>query len=208
MNWAIDISSGLKNYFHSLDRRFRRDLRVRRKRLLERWGEPRLVEISGKEEIEKYIDIHVGFSKESFSRRGGKSNFSNSAYGAFFREFLILMAEKKRLACHILFAGNDVFALAFGYRFRNELNLVLISFNVAFLEFRPGYLLIEEIVKKAEATRQTSVNIFGGEAFYKRQLCNCVEPLYQVRIYKRFWHRYMDRGLLLGDRLLKKIYLR
>lgn len=208
MNWTIDISSGLKSYFDSLDRRFKRDLRVRRKRLFDRLGDLRLIEISGKENIEKYFDVHVGFSKESFRDRKGKSNFSNPAYSAFFKEFLILMDQKKRLSCHVLSTERENLAIAFGYRFQNELNLVLISFNPSRKEFRPGYLLIEEIVKKADAIGQRFVNIFGGEAFYKQQLCNRIEPLYQMRIYRDFKSRYMDGILLSGDKLLKKVHLR
>ncbi len=205
MNWSIDISCGFEKYLQSLSGRFKKDLRLRRRRLLEQRGEIRLVEISGRGDIEKHFDMYADFSKTSFDGRGGESNFTDPLYRAFFREFLVLMDEKKRLSCHALLAGDQVLAIAFGYRLRNELNLVLTSFNLHLKEYRPGYLLIEEMIKKVDATQETSFNMFGGERFYKRQWGNRVEPLYQIKIYRNRGIQYIDEGLQWGKKVKNAI---
>ncbi|MBI5195854.1 MAG: GNAT family N-acetyltransferase [Nitrospirae bacterium] len=179
MNWAVDLSAGAENYFSTLSNKFKRDLRRRRKHAFKHYGELKLKEITGREEVERYFDIYTEFSLRAFNERNQGSIFENKKYSVFLRDLLVLMDQKQRLYAHVLFAGDKIMAVSFGYRFGKGFNWVLTSFNYEYKYVRPGYLLIEELVKEICSKGETYYNWYGHGQFYKAQWCNKQSPLFQ-----------------------------
>jgi len=185
MNWAIDLSLGKENYFAGLSKKLMGDLRRKRKHLINNHGELKLKEIKGKEGVERYFDFYAEFSVRAFSARNRRSILENKRYIAFLREFLVLMDQNQRLDTHALVARDKVMAVSFGYRFGKGFNCVLTSFNYEYKHFRPGYLLIEELVKEICNQGETYYNWYGHAQFYKSQFCNMQTPLYRFLMVKR-----------------------
>lgn len=179
MNWAIDLSAGLEKYFSTIPKRLQRYLKTKRKDIVKKHGNLQLKQIWGKDEVGKYFDLYTEFSSHSFMARRRKSNFDNEKYSSFFRDFLTLMDQKQRLDTHVLMAGDKVLAISFGYRFGKGYNYALTSFNYDYKYFKPGYLLVEELIKETCKHGETYYNSYGYERFYKTQWCNSQIPLYR-----------------------------
>jgi CelD/BcsL family acetyltransferase involved in cellulose biosynthesis len=185
MNFAIDLTDGQDRYMSTVSGKLKRDLRSKRAHLASHFGKPQLREIRGKNEVMRYFDLYVRFSREAFKGRNRNSNFENSKYTDFFRDFLMLMDENQRLDAHVLAAGDKILAISFGYRFGRGFNWILTGFDYVYKNYRPGYLLIEELIKEICRRGETMYNWYGHDRFYKSQWCNQRTPLYRLFIMKR-----------------------
>ncbi len=187
-NWAIGLEQGREAYLSTIPGKLKRDLRSRRRRATRELGAPILIRISGEKEIEKYFEVYVRLSQESFHNRGKKSAFLDSRYVSFFKDFLKIMEKNQRLDAHILKAGNEILAVSFAYRFGKGFHWALTAFNYRFKHLRPGYLLIEEIIREIDEHGDSYYNWYGYQRFYKHQWCNLREPLYRLKCFKnRFY---------------------
>ncbi len=187
MNLAIDLSAGKENYLASLSKKLLRDLKAKRRHLSNKCGELKLIKISGREEVERYFGFYIKFSLNAFASRNRNSVFEDERYSAFLKEFFVLMDQKQRLYGHALIAGDEIMAVSFGYKFGKGFNWVLTSFNYDYKYFRPGYLLIEELINEICNRGEIYYNWYGHEAFYKTQLCNEKTPLFQIFLARLTW---------------------
>jgi len=185
MNYAIDLGKGLDSYLSSLSPKLKRDLRSKRKHLTQKCGAIVLEKASGEKEVGESAALYKKFSREAFAARNRKSNFENDKYADFFGEFLVLMEKAGRLDAHLLKAGDTVLAISFAYRFGRGFNWVLTAFDYEYKYYRPGYILIEELLKEICARGETYYNWYGHGRFYKDQLCNLLEPLYKVMMVRK-----------------------
>jgi CelD/BcsL family acetyltransferase involved in cellulose biosynthesis len=185
MDWAIDLSEGEEKYLKGLSGKLKRDLRAKRQRLEKEYGPLALKEIKGAEAVARHFDLYTQFSLRAFTTRGRRSAFEDERYAAFYKDFLIRMDAKGRLDAHALSAGDRLLALSFGYRFGKGFNWVLTGFNYDYKYFRPGYLLIEELIKEIVRRGETYYNWYSHERFYKAQWCNRRSPLYRFSLFRR-----------------------
>ncbi|MBM3251227.1 MAG: GNAT family N-acetyltransferase [Candidatus Omnitrophica bacterium] len=185
LNWAVDLSSGVNNYITNLSKagiskRMSRYLKSRRKYINKNYGELELRQITGEAEIRRYFDLYIKFSINSFYSRYRRSMFEKPVSSTFMREFLVIMDRKKRLDAHLLCAEDKVLAISFGYRFGQGFNWAFTAFDYNYKYVKPGYLLIEEIIKEIIKRGQTYYNWYGHGAFYKSEWCNVQLPLFQL----------------------------
>jgi CelD/BcsL family acetyltransferase involved in cellulose biosynthesis len=75
MNYAIDLTGGLDNYLSSLSPKLRRDLRSKRKRLSEKYGQIRLLEAKGRRDVEACTGLYRDFSRAAFTARKQEEQF-------------------------------------------------------------------------------------------------------------------------------------
>ena len=208
LNWAIDLSQGLEKYQAQLSKKLKKDLKQKRRQAMEFYGGLTLKEVNDTEEVKKYFDLYVNFSRQSFEARKERSNFNDASYAQFFKNFLVLMSQNGRLTTHVLFVGGKTAAINFGYRFGKGLNCVLTAFNDEFHSLRPGYLLIEEIIKKTVLDRENYYNWYGHYKFYKSQICNLVEPLYRIKVFKKNIYTYSLHYIEENMRHIRQSYVR
>ena|SRR3989338_7893190 len=185
MNWAIDLSQGLEAYQAHVSKKLKKDLKQRRKRAIRSYGEIVLQEVHEPAEVKRTFDLYVRFSRQSFLNRNRQSTFNDESHTRFFKDFLMVMNQRQRLTTHVLWIGEAIVSINFGYRFGKGLNCVLTGFNDEYSSLRPGYLLNEEIIKKAVSEGETTYNWYGHYRFYKNQVCNLVEPLYRIKIFRK-----------------------
>jgi CelD/BcsL family acetyltransferase involved in cellulose biosynthesis len=185
MNYAIDLSKGLDKYMSSLSPKLKRDLRSKRKHLKDKCGAITLETAAEEKEVGNVVGLYKKFSKDAFAARNRRSNFENDRYADFFGEFLVRMEKAGRLDAHMLKAGDTALAISFAYRFGRGFNWVLTAFNYEYKYYRPGYILIEELMKEICARGETYYNWYGHGRFYKDQLCNLLEPLYKIIVVRK-----------------------
>jgi len=202
-NWAIDLSGGAERYLSGLSKKLRRDLRSKRRHAQQRYGPLELRPIRGVAEVGRYFDVYREFSRRSFEERGRTSTFEDAGRAVFFREFLTRMELNQRLDAHVLLAGDTVLAVSFGYRFGPGFHWVLTAFNYECHYVRPGYLLIEELLKELTQRGETQYNWYGDARFYKSQWCNRQTPLYRLILMRPTWRSRCFRTVQGVRRMLR-----
>ena len=184
LNWAIDLSMGKEAYLSTVSKKLLRDLRSKRRLAEKELGRVELREVAGEDGARRLFDTYTSFSVKAFEARKRKSTFEDDAYALFFKDFLSYMARSWRLDAHALYAGDKVLAVSFAYRFGRGFNWTLTGFDYDYKYFRPGYLLIEELIDYAIRRGEVYYNWYGYERFYKEQWCNLKAPLYRITVSK------------------------
>jgi len=187
INWSINLSGGTDNYLVTISKKLKRDLRARRRSAVKHYGELALKQIGGRKEVEHYFDLYLQFSRSAFSSRNRKSSFEDRRLASFFKDFLILMDQRQRLDAHVLLAGENPLAISFGYRFGKGFHWALTAFDYTYRNVRPGYLLIEELIREMTRRGETYYNWYGHDRFYKAQWCNQQTPLYRLVLVRPTW---------------------
>ncbi len=196
MNWAIDLSGGKEAYLRALSSKMRRDIRSKRKRLEEKCGRLRLEAVSGSRKVPDLFCKYKEFSLRAFSSRGRKSAFENPLYADFFMAVIAGMEKRGLLAAHALIAGDKIIAVSFGYKGAKRFDWALTAFDYDYRYYRPGYILIEELISYVTEWGGVSYNWYGHERFYKSQWCNAPTPLMRLYAMKRtprgYFYKYAD----------------
>ena len=183
-NWAIDLSRGKEAYLSTVSKKLRRDLKSKRRLVEKELGKIELREIEGEDGANRLFDIYTSFSVKAFEARKRKSTFESGRYSSFYRDFLSCMARSRRLDAHALYAGGNILAVSFAYKFGKGFNWTLTGFNYDYKYFRPGYLLIEELIDYAILRGEVYFNWYGYERFYKEQWCDLKTPLLRITVSK------------------------
>ncbi|MDO8524887.1 MAG: GNAT family N-acetyltransferase [Candidatus Omnitrophota bacterium] len=198
MNWAIDLSGGKEAYLRALSSKLKRDLRSKRKRLEENYGRLRLEVVSGSREVSDLFCKYKEFSLKAFSSRGRKSAFAEPLYADFFRSIIIGMEKRGLLTAHALIAGDKITAVSFGYNADKRFDWILTAFDYDYRYYRPGYILIEELIGYITERGGISYNWYGHERFYKSQWCNAPTPLMRLHAARRtpggYFYKYAERA--------------
>lgn len=208
MNWAIDLSEGVEFYFKRHSKKFLKDLRSKRRRVIQEHGPLCLLPISSENELKKYLELYRNYSIQLFHLKQEKSNFEDEYYFNFFLNFLILMEKHQKLRAYVLKAGSKVLAMNFNLQLDNGFHWLLTSFNPEMHYFRPGCLLAEETIRLLAHEKQTYYNWYGHASFFKTQWCNKVEPLYRIKVVRgsllNYGYHYAEEWVR-SNPMLKKL---
>ncbi len=199
-NYVLDLGAAA-GPGAQLSKKLLKDLRAKRKHAETRLGPISLREKTAEGHVRELFDTYRAFSRAAFSQRSRRSAFEDGAYADFFRTFLSDMQRQGRLEAHGLYAGETILAISFAYRFGPGFNWVLTGFDYRYRYFRPGYLLIEEIIKMLLKRGETRYNWYGYGRFYKDQWCNRTEPLL------RFWairNSFRGAAFWTGERIKQR----
>lgn len=180
----IRTNTDVDSYLQMIPKRLRRYVRNCRA-AIQKTREVALEQIEHDKVTEMY-ELYVKFSKESFLDRRQNSAFEDVRNIQFFRNLLLRLSERGFLEAHILRFGNQVAAISFAYRFGKGFKWILTAYNYQFKEFRPGHILIYELLKTSLEKGDPYFNMYyGGDSYYKSQWCNSFDPLYKISIFNQ-----------------------
>lgn len=185
MNWSIDLSNGRERFLESVSWKLKKDLRAKRKHVAKTLGSISLRTISGEEDVRRYFDLYARFSLQAFTGRNRKSSLEDRRYASFLKDLMVVMDKSGRLAAHALLGGDRVMAISFGYRSDKGFDWALTAFDYELKYFRPGYLMMEELIKDLCDRGGTRCNLYGHERLYKAQWSNDQTPLYSLFLFRR-----------------------
>lgn len=185
MNLAVNLSCGQQSFFETVSWKLKKDLRAKRKHVLKEFGAISLREISGEEEVMKYFDTYTQFALQAFNKRSRKSSLEDRRYTFFLKDLMVVMDKSRKLSAYALLAGGRIMAISFGYKSDDGFDWVLTGFDYELKYYRPGYIMMEELIKNICDRGGTYCNLYGHDRFYKNQWANEETPLYKLFIIKR-----------------------
>lgn len=183
-NGIIDLSKGYRFVLDNLPERLYRYVQSAKAKI-NKSGQLKLERIRDTNNIRELFSEYRQMSIRSFEMRDNRSAFLDDTYSDFFSELFEVFDSKGILDAHRLTASDKTLAISFGYRFGKGFKWILTAFNPDFYKFKPGYLLIDALLKEAAGNADPYFDMFyGGELFYKRQWCNKMIPLKKAVVYR------------------------
>lgn len=136
------------------------------------------------ETVREWFTAYCRLSVNSFRARQQDSAFVDQTRRRFFHDFLERASRHGYLDANILTAGDRILAIHFGYSTGNHLNYILTTFDHEFSQWSPGHLLISKLVDLARSRRNSLIDLFTGDALYKRQWSNQQEAVLTLELWR------------------------
>lgn len=167
---VLDLAGSYEAHLAGLGRKERHEVRRKRRRFVETFGEPRLVR--GPSGLERFVSMH----RASGGEKGG---FMTPEMERFFGALLDL--DGAVLDALVGEAGVPL-AAAFGFEDRDTYYL----YNSAFAEeaagASPGIVLVDRLIAAVIEAGKTRLDFLKGEERYKDRLGAVGRPLLQVEV--------------------------
>jgi CelD/BcsL family acetyltransferase involved in cellulose biosynthesis len=216
-NASIIIDMNSEDFLMTVSSNLRNNVRKARKKA-EKIGSVKLMKMEAPNDIEKLIDDFFLFSIETRFDRGGRSEFTDIKKQDFTRQILLKYSSKGLLDAHVLYFGEIMAAISFGYRFQKGFKWIFTTYNPDLQKISPGHTLIFELINYCYKIGDPYFDTYGGgHVFYKKQWCNKFDSLYYFIIFNNTFSNiifYVARTiklkilkLYLGNQRIRHYYL-
>jgi len=166
----------------TLESGFRRDLDMKRRRIVRR-GAPAFVLVDDREEIVRAFAALRGFRAERFKERGTPDVIDNEAIFLFYQRIAIDGAKDGTARTFCLYLSGEPAAVMFGIVDRGTFSLILVGFDLArYRRLSIGLLAIEDTLRASFDAGDSVYDFTIGDYSYKTQFGGEAKPLYE-------WHR-------------------
>lgn len=177
--FMIDVPESFEHFLKNSSKKKRKAIR-QSYRDADSYGRLHLEQVSGALDIEQLFDRYVVLSRESYRVRGGKSTFEDQKLTDFFRRLLICLDRVSVVGAYELKIDQQTIAIGFCYSICGNINYIITAFSFEFESYRPGYLLMSELLKKAIEIDASHMNLYTGETPQKLYWSNRRETTYQL----------------------------
>lgn len=166
----------------TLESGFRRDLEMKRRRIVRR-GAPEFVLLDDADEIARTFDALRQFRATRFKERGASDVIDNEAVFAFYRRIATEGASDGTARTFCLYLSGEPAAVMFGIVDRGTFSLILVGFDLArYRRLSIGLLAIEDTLRASFAAGDCVYDFTIGDYSYKTQFGGEAKPLYE-------WHQ-------------------
>lgn len=166
----------------TLETGFRRDLDMKRRRIVRR-GAPKFVLLDDADEIARVFEAMRGFRATRFKERGASDVIDNEAVFAFYRRIAIEGASDGTARTFCLYLSGEPAAVMFGIVDRGTFSLILVGFDLArYRRLSIGLLAIEDTLRASFAAGDRVYDFTIGDYSYKSQFGGQAKPLHE-------WHQ-------------------
>lgn len=149
-----------------LSRRFRSNLRRRRRRLEER-GAISVEHVTGGDALEARLADCFALERSGWKGRQGTAAAQSRRTRRFYTGLAHQAARGDYLALSFLKVGGKPIAAQYGFSRRGVYSLVMTCYDEAFREFSPGHLLLEEVMKRSVARGLSEFDFLGCDLDWK-----------------------------------------
>jgi CelD/BcsL family acetyltransferase involved in cellulose biosynthesis len=181
--YPVIIQSGWEEWrTATLETGFRRDLDMKRRRIVRR-GAPRFVLLDDAEEILRAFGALRRFRAERFKERGAHDVIDSEAVFSFYRRIAIDGARDGTARTFCLYLSGEPAAVMFGIADRGTFSLILVGFDLArYRRLSIGLLAIEDTLRASFEAGDSVYDFTIGDYSYKTQFGGEARPLYE-------WHQ-------------------
>jgi CelD/BcsL family acetyltransferase involved in cellulose biosynthesis len=168
---CADISSGYDEYFDSLDKSLKYDIRRLLRKLNRDIGQTEfnfeLFDRDINEEVDKFVKLNS-------MRWGNRARTMRN----FFKSLANLLKDNVWL-CFLRINGLDLYS-CWIYIFGDTAYYYMGGFNVEFKKFMPGFVLLDAIINKCCENNINTFDFLKGESNYKKRLGGIEKKRYRI----------------------------
>jgi CelD/BcsL family acetyltransferase involved in cellulose biosynthesis len=181
--YPVQIQSEWKEWrTAALEAGFRRDLDMKRRRIVRR-GAPAFVLVDDAEEIVRVLDALRQFRARRFEERGAHDVIDSEAVFSFYRRIAVGGAKDGTARTFCLYLSGEPAAVMFGIVDRGTFSLILVGFDLArYRRLSIGLLAIEDTLRASFESGDRVYDFTIGDYSYKTQFGGKASPLYE-------WHQ-------------------
>jgi CelD/BcsL family acetyltransferase involved in cellulose biosynthesis len=166
----------------TLDTGFRRDLDMKRRRIVRR-GAPAFVLLNDPQEVIRAFDALRQFRATRFKERGAHDLIESEAVFSFYRRIAVEGAKDGTARTFCLYLSGEPAAVMFGIADRGTFSLILVGFDLArYRRLSIGLLAIEDTLRASFEAGDNVYDFTIGDYSYKAQFGGQANPLYE-------WHQ-------------------
>ena len=181
--YPVKIHSGWEEWrVATLDIGFRRDLDMKRRRIVRR-ATPRFALLDDATEIVRAFDALRQFRAKRFKERGASDVIEDESVFSFYRKIAIEGARDGTARTFCLYLSGEPAAVMFGIVHRGTFSLILVGFDLArYRRLSIGLLAIEDTLRASFEAGDRVYDFTIGDYSYKMQFGGEANPLYE-------WHQ-------------------
>jgi len=181
--YPVKITSGWEEWrMATLDTGFRRDLDMKRRRIVRR-SAPVFSLLDDPDEIIRAFDAMRRFRAKRFKERGAHDVIDSAPVFSFYQRFAVDGARNGTARTFCLYLSGEPAAVMFGIVDRGTFSLILVGFDLErYRRLSIGLLAIEDTLRASFDAGDRFYDFTIGDYAYKGQFGGRPTPLYE-------WHR-------------------
>ena len=179
----VRISGGFDDFWKTLKKSLRDDLKRQKKRLETQAGNLEFGLCKSDKEILKMLNTLFRFHIKRWESYGGHSVFRFKPYRDFYISLVKDLFEKGMVNIFYLSCSERIVACCFCFIFNNSLIYYTPAYNPTFSDYSPGKLLIEELIKFCYQNKFEKFDFGIGQEEYKRWWATDALPTYNLNLY-------------------------
>jgi CelD/BcsL family acetyltransferase involved in cellulose biosynthesis len=197
----IHVSGTFDEFFDRFDKKFRYNVRSRRKKLMEEHG-MRYITCDASRQPEA-LDLVFALNDRRFASKGVDSSLMAPSIIDFHRRLLSALDGTDRIELRLL--GNDKQIAAASYNFRLDGRVFSYQKGIApeWESYGPGTVLLYELVREAFESGQREYNFLQGGEDYKSRWAKDGRALFTTSIFNRTLKGVISNAGVRSKRLLK-----
>lgn len=149
----LDFQQGYDEFMGRYSSKFKRNLRRLHKKASAQ-GELTLNCVTKAEDLESAFEAFLDSEDSGWKGKAGSSVKKLKQLNNYYRHFLKTYGKTGDCQINLLSIGDEVIASQFCLKSQKTLYLLKIGYNDNYTDLSPGQLLIEQLVKKGEETKQ------------------------------------------------------
>jgi CelD/BcsL family acetyltransferase involved in cellulose biosynthesis len=182
----LAINAGFDDYWSSLKKSFRNDVRRRQKRMAEIWGEPQYTCTNAHDEqislFETLVDFHV---RRRSQVKGDFSILEKPERRAFYHAIIEKMAPKDWLHVSQLRVDRRPVAVHLGFKYGRRFYYYLPTFDVEFDEYAVGHHLLKMLLEECFNDSCSEFDFLLGNESYKLRFNPIKRQLYSFSFFSK-----------------------
>jgi CelD/BcsL family acetyltransferase involved in cellulose biosynthesis len=179
----VQLPSSYEDLLPSLHRKFKANLRRRRKRLAEQ-GEISVERLAGRELSERQLDECLALERSGWKGGQGSAVSQSEATHGFHLELFRTPVFRDHLSLFLLKLGGQPIAFHYGLTSHGVYSLVLTSYDERFKEFSPGHLLTEEVLEDCISRGLREFDFLGCDLPWKLDWTSDVRPHHWLYVFR------------------------
>ncbi|MFL5883710.1 MAG: GNAT family N-acetyltransferase [Thermoleophilaceae bacterium] len=180
----IDLHGDFEQFEGTLDSKFRRETR-RRRRKLEEQGEVTLSFVDGRDGLDPLLDEGFAVEGSGWKDAGGTAIASNETTERFYRDVASWAAGRGWLQLGFLRLDGRAVAFSYCVVLAGTVNVVKVGFDPGLRAFAPGTLLTRETIARAFEQEMSCYDFLGAPDAYKLDWTSSVRERVRVQAFGR-----------------------
>lgn len=167
---VMTLGESRDDWLASLSKKQRHEVRRKRRRFVEHFGEPSLSTVTGRDGVGIFAEMH----RKAF---GDKGEFMTDNMEAFFAG---LYDDADATMCALRTASGDIAAMAFGFFEADGYYLYNSALEPQFAEGAPGVVLLDLLIEHVIDNGQLVFDFLKGDEVYKFRMGASARDLFVI----------------------------
>lgn len=192
--YYVQLPDSYEKYLSGLDRKMRRNIRNRRRKLEHNFDTNFSVP-RDREEIDQWWEAFTTLHQDRMSRKGLEGKFGDKRYLNFHRKLIADLAGSGKLFLSLLKCDGQPVAARYGFLLKGKIYDYQTGFDPAFGQQGVMQALVSYVIEEAISQGNREFDFLAGGEKYKRRFSNRIRRIQSLTIFNRTMAGQLSRIL-------------